>query len=294
LNGARLGVSILLIGFPALVVPAIRLARRPGAWAVVSAISIGAGFVILETALIHAALPVLFSLVGADGLAAACRRLGGHLFGASPAFGAVAGLLASTAGVRTVIGVNATFRAYARLREGALHGIRSVVAGHEAVLAPMPGRFAMAIPGSSPYVLISQSLASDLPPGELTAIVRHEMAHLHRHHQRFLILGTGVGHGLWFMPWVSRATGALRLAVERWADEEAATSPSEREHVRSALLRLGHTDSMIVRGRLTALDRPRFEAAHSTLWGWSVVATGVAPLGIAMVATLIHHIALVT
>lgn len=294
MNGARLALSLLLIAFPALVVPVIRRARRPGAWAIVSAFSIGAGFVILETGLIHAALPVLFSLVGADGLAAACRRLGGHLFGASPALGIVAGLLASTVGVRAVIAVKATFRAYARLREGALHGIRSVVAGHEAVLAPMPGRFAMAIPGSSPYVLISQGLASDLPPGELTAVVRHEMAHLHRHHQRFLIIGTGVGYGLWFMPWVSRATSALRLALERWADEEAATRPSERVNVRSALLRLGHIDSMIVRGRLTALDRPRSEAAHPTVWGWSVVATGIAPLGIVMAATLIHHIALVT
>lgn len=290
MNGVRLGLALMLVAFPALVLPVVRHARHPGAWAVVTVFTTGTGFVLLEAGLIHAALPLVFSLLGADELAAACRRLGGHLFEASPAFGAIAGLLASTVAVRTVIGINATVRANASLREGAVHGIQTAVAGHSAVLLPMRERIAVAIPGSSPCILLSESLVTDLRLVELIAVVRHEVAHLRRHHQRFLLVGTGVGYGLWFIPWVPRAMTALRLALERWADEESAASPSEREHVRSALHKLGTATSTLIDDRLRALDPPRADATDSRVWGWSVAVSAVVPLGLALAATLALHL----
>jgi len=289
-NGVRLGLSLMLIVFPALVLPMVRRTRHPGAWAVVTVFTIGTGFVLLEAGLIHAALPLVFSLLGADELAAACRRLGGHLFGASPAFGAVAGLLSSTVAVRTVIAINATVRANARLREGAVHGIQTAVAGHSAVLLPMRDRIAVAIPGSSPSILLSESLVTDLRFVELIAVVRHEMAHLRRHHQRFLLVGTGVGYGLWFIPWVPRAITALRLALERWADEESAAGPSERKHVQSALHKLGTAMSPLIHDRLRALDPPRAETTVAPVWGWSVSVSAIVPLGLALAATLVLHL----
>ena len=290
MNGVRLVLALNLVTLPALALPLIRRARHPGAWAVVTVFSIGAGFVLFEAGLIHAALPLAFSLLGADELAAACRRLGGHLLGASPAFGAVAGFLALTVAVRTVIGVSASVRANARLREGAVHGIRTAVAGHSAVLLPMRDRIAVAIPGPAPFILVSKSLVADLRLVELIAVVRHEIAHLRRHHQRFLLVGTGVGHGLWFIPLVPRAITALRLALERWADEESADTASEREHVRSALHKLGASSSTLIEDRLNALDPPRGETKDSSAWGWSVAVSAIVPLGLALAATLLLHL----
>jgi hypothetical protein len=257
---------------------------------VVTVCSIGAGFVILVAGLIHAALPLVFSLVGADGLAAACRRLGGHLFGASPVFGAGAGLLALTVAVRAMIGVGASVQANARLREGAVQGIPTAVAGHNAVLLPMRDRIAVAIPGPSPLVLLSQSLVEDLRMAELIAVVRHEMAHLRRHHQRFLLVGIAVGYGLWFIPWVPRAITALRFALERWADEDSAISPSERKHVRSALHKLGTATSHPIHHRLQALDPLRPATTNSSMMGWSIAMSAVVPLGLALAATLVLHL----
>lgn len=290
MNGIRLVLALTLLTLPALALPLIRRGRHPAAWAVVTVFSIGAGFVILVAGMIHAALPLVFSLVGADGLAAACRRLGGHLFGASPVFGAGAGLLALTVAVRAMIGVSASVQANARLREGAVQGIPTAVAGHNAVMLPMRDRIAMAIPGPSPLVLLSQSLVEDLRLAELSVVVRHEMAHLHRHHQRFLLVGIGVGYGLWFIPWVPRAITGLRFALERWADEESATSPSERKHVRSALHKLGVATSHPIHDRLKALDPFRPPTTTSPMMGWSIAISAVVPLGLALAATLVLHL----
>lgn len=290
MNGVRLVLALTLVTLPALALPLIRRGRHPGAWAVVTVFSIGAGFVILMAGMIHAALPLVFSLVGADGLAAACRRLGGHLFGASPVFGAGAGLLAFTVAVRAMIGVSASVQANARLRKGAVQGIPTAIAGHNAVLLPIRDRIAVAIPGPSPLVLLSQSLVEDLRMAELIVVVRHEVAHLRRHHQRFLLVGIGVGYGLWFIPWVPRAITALRLALERWADEESAISPSERKHVRSALHKLGTATSDPIHDRLKALDPLRPATTSSPLMGWSIAMSAVVPLGLALAATLVVHL----
>lgn len=290
MNGVRLVLALTLVTLPALALPLIRRGRRPGAWAVVTVFSIGAGFVILMAGMIHAALPLVFALVGADGLAAACRRLGGHLFGASPVFGAGAGLLALTMAVRAMIGVSASVQVNARLRKGAVQGIPTAIAGHKAVFLPIRERIAVAIPGPSPLVLLSQSLVEDLRKAELIAVVRHEMAHLRRHHQRFLLVGIGVGYGLWFIPWVPRAITALRLALERWADEDSATSPWERKHVRSALHKLGNATSDPIHDRLKALDPLRPPTMSSPMMGWSIAMSAVVPLGLALAATLVLHL----
>jgi hypothetical protein len=103
-------------------------------------------------------------------------------------------------------------------------------------------------------------------------------------------VGTGVGHGLWFIPSVPRAITALRLALERWADEESASTASEREHVRSALRKLGTAGSTLIEDRLNALTRPRAEIKDSPAWGWSVAVSAIVPLGLALAATLLFHL----
>jgi len=56
-------------------------------------------------------------------------------------------------------------------------------------------------------------------------------------HQRYLILAVLVEEAFWFWPPASHSTNALRLALERWADESAAGDSSDiRQRLRSALL----------------------------------------------------------
>jgi hypothetical protein len=70
-------------------------------------------------------------------------------------------------------------------------------------------------------------------------VLRHELAHVHHRHQCYLLLARVVEQSLGLLPLVRGATGALRCAVERWADEEAAGGDaSSRASVHAALLRL--------------------------------------------------------
>lgn len=292
MNGARLLLSLMLVASAAAVLPAVRSTRRPRAWALVLAVSLGAGFVLLEASLIHASLPFAFDMLGLDRLAAACRALGGHLFGGAAPFGAFAGVFALVIGLQAMRGVSATVRAHSALRHGASGMPSTAIAGYETAFLPLSHRWAVAIPGGSPQVLLSPSLVGALRHRELDAIVRHEMAHLHHRHVRFLLLGTAVRSGLWFLPWIERATTALRLALERWADETAASSSSEdRASVRSALHKLASiAPSALASYRINALETPPMEAVGRREWGWSTAASGTVPLALALAVTLVLHI----
>jgi hypothetical protein len=254
---------------------------------VVSVFSLGTGFVLVEAGLIHSTLPHLFSVLGAESLAEACRHLGGHLFGGSSWFGLLAGFLTITVAVRTLSAVRHTTRAYSGLRRHGGDLTETRFAGENTVLAPISKRTAVAVPGRSPYVLLSLPLVADLHSDELAAVIRHEAAHLRNHHERFLLVGTVVGYSLWFVPWASRAAATLRLALERWADEEAASGPSQREQVRSALRKLG--SSPLTFDRLRALDGPQAVTPAPRAAGWSV-ASAIIPLGLALFVTLVLHL----
>lgn len=290
MNGTRIVLSLLLVAFPALALPVVRRTRNPKSWAVVLTASLGAGFVLVEASLIHSALPAIFSLLAMDELAAACRALGGHLFGATPAFAAVAAVVATSSGVRAALGGMRTVRIHSSLRLGMTQATRTAIGGHEAALVPLPNRLAMALPGPSPQILISDTLVTQLPRAELNAVVRHEAAHLRNHHLRFLLLNTVVGSGLWFLPWIGRATKTLMLALERWADEEASSgSSAEREQVRSALRKLSDlAPSALAGDRISALETTGGEEA--AVLSWSAAAWTVVPLALALSWTLARHL----
>lgn len=292
MNGARLVMSLLLVGFPALVLPVVRRAAKPKWWAIVLTASLGAGFVLVEASLIHAALPAAFSLLSMDELAAACRALGGHLFGATPAFAGLAAIVATSSGVKAALGGVQTMRMHASLRHGAAHASRTAIGGHVTALVPLTNHWAMALPGPSPQILVSDTLVATLQVPELDAVVRHEAAHLRHHHLRFLLLGTVVGSGLWFLPWTRRATRALNLALERWADEEATSGSTEgREHVRSALRKLSQlTPSALAGDRISALETVAGDGEGATTSSWPAAASVVVPLALALALTLVHHL----
>jgi hypothetical protein len=123
---------------------------------------------------------------------------------------------------------------------------------------------AYAVPGRPAQVVVSDGLLAGLDPEEAEAVLRHERAHLrHRHHDALALAGDVEARLGWFPP-ARASAAALRLAVERWADEDAgATSASARPAVRTALLKTvglvpaspvaAFTDACTVAARVRAL-----------------------------------------
>lgn len=291
MNGARLLLSLVLVALPAAALPAVRRTRRPREWALILTASLGAGFVLLEASLIHAALPLGFTILGLDRLAEICRAMGGHLFGAAPQFSAFAGLLAIMVGAQAVRGALLTVRANSELRQDAERETVTPIAGHPSVVLPLGNRWAVAIPGGNPQVVLSSTLVRTLERNELDAVMRHEMAHLEHHHVRFLLLGAAVNAGLWFLPWRQRANTSLRLVLERWADEASARSAEARANVRSAVDKLASlAPSALASYRITALEPFDADQPAGREWGWPTAASATVPLALALAVTLVLHL----
>lgn len=295
MNGARLGLSLLLVALPAIALPAVRRSRHPQAWALVIAVSLGAGFVLVEASLIHAALPLVFTTLGMDSLAEACRTLGGHLFGDPLPFSGFAGLMAVAIAVRASRGTALTVRAQSKLRRSAAKGSSTPLDGQRAVFLPLQHRWAAAIPGTTPQIVLASSLKGELDRQELDAVVEHEIAHLEHHHIRFFLVGVAVRSGLWFLPWMERASTALRLALERAADEYASARSGEiRAHIRSAISKLASLAPSALAGyRIKALET-RADQRHGREWAWPTAASATIPLALALAATLVVHLLRVT
>ena len=294
MNGARIILSLALLGLPALFLPWICRTRRPEAWAGVSVVSLGAGFVLFLAAMFHAVLPLAFAALGQFELAEACRKLGGHLFGAAAPFSAFAGLLSVLIMVQAARGVRRLVQANQYLHAGEEFGVRGRVGGVDVVSIPTPEPVALAVPGGNPLVLMSRGALKSLALPQVAAVVRHEMAHLRHHHRWFLVMGTLVRRGLWFVPWVRASERSLHLALERWADEEAAGGRKERwVHLREAIARLspsGDYSHGLWEARLAAAERSANGAGMSGEWRWWVVAAAVAPVVFTLAVTLVVHL----
>jgi Zn-dependent protease with chaperone function len=192
---------------------------------------------------VHAGLwmafvPVVLGVVGADGLAHACHEA----FGARPPLPAAAGWLAG--GLLAV----STWRSRAarRHRRRVLEVMRAepwlgehrLEAGVDVVTLPCTEPLAYAVPGRPDQIAVTEGLASALDDDEMEAVVRHEQSHLRWRHDEALAVGADIEARFgWFAP-ARRSASGLRLAVERWADEDAGIgSEGARPAVRRALVK---------------------------------------------------------
>lgn len=87
---------------------------------------------------------------------------------------------------------------------------------------------AVAVPGRHGGVLLSRGMLKGLSADELHVVFQHETSHLRHRHHRYLAAGA---LGAAVLPPLRPLRERLRLAVERWADEDAAEATGDRAFV---------------------------------------------------------------
>jgi hypothetical protein len=223
------------------------LGRRlpPAEWAALCAGLLAAGGTALAAGLAVMGGPTVLRLVGLGAVADLCEHVVGELVPGGAPVGvaaAAAALLLGVAAARSLVGTYGSSR-LVRVEPGV--GSHSEVCGHDLVVLPSRELVAFSTGGRPAQVVVSRRLVDLLADDELEAVLRHELAHVRHRHQRYLLLARTIEQSLGWLPLVRRATGALRCALERWADEEAAVGADRgRQSVHAALVRVIHATAM--------------------------------------------------
>lgn len=100
---------------------------------------------------------------------------------------------------------------------------------------------AYAVGGPRGRIVVTSGMLGLLEPAEREVLVAHERSHLRHRHDRYTTLAVVAAAAFPPLGFVSRR---LRLALERWADEDAAAEVGDRRLVARAIIRasLGVTD----------------------------------------------------
>lgn len=280
-------IAVVAFGWALLAFPGAARYRRnllePATETRLTAWSLVIGSGLIGFGLVSMSVPTLLDGVGAHHLAAFCRRLihdvlaGGHLGGG------VAALLMAVLAVRGVMG----WRRLRRIHEAAF--IEPWVGHHhrvgdtyELVVIPTTDFIALSVGGSFAQMVLSNGLVTALSDDELTMVVGHELAHLRRRHDYYLTMAALVDAMFGWVPMVRSSTRAMRLAVERSADEDAAGADLGARRVLCSALTaaarclpqpgtasFGGIDMMLERLRALEANAPSHDA------GWSKLAVGV-------------------
>ena len=161
---------------------------------------------------------------------------------------------------------------------------------------PSPNPTAFALPGRPGQIVVSRGMLQLLDGNERRALLAHERAHLDLHHHRYLRAAELAGG---FIPLLRPFVNRVRLATERWADEEAAQEVGDRHLVARALARsalaqpdvhvglLAMSDTGVVQ-RVEALLRPPPPTRRVTESGFAIAATCAALLLLGSVEQ-VHH-----
>lgn len=266
-----MGVLLVLAGLGLVALPGLLrpLGRRlsPRDWAWLSTAALVSGFGVFELGLLLYAAPTVLSAFDAFGLASFCRHMLGGVAPGGAAAGWGAGVLAAVVAGSGGLSVMKGHRIRRSTRVEPWLGEHTRLGHHELVVLPRDDLVALSVDCQGGQVVVSSGLVDTLHRDELGVVLAHEAAHLDHRHQRYLSLASAVRHGLAFFPLAARSVAALVVALERWADEVAASGTDDgRDRLRGALLQV--TASMVgvevaafsaadtVAERLEALDAP--------------------------------------
>jgi hypothetical protein len=97
-----------------------------------------------------------------------------------------------------------------------------------------------------PRIYVSQGALEALTPGELRAVVAHELHHLRRRDPLRLLVARALADGLFFLPALKRIGERYAALVELAADEAAVRALGERGTLAGALLKFGRFDAQAV------------------------------------------------
>lgn len=280
--------SAALLALPGLVRP---LGRRvaPDEWASLcaSALAVGAG--LLELTLVLYAAPTVLRAAGISLWASVCERMLGAVVPGGPAAGWMAAAAAVTLPVLASVGLRRARRTEAVMRVEPGLGEHSAFGDHDLVILPTEHIMAVGVPGARGQIVISDGLVRAIGADELDAVLRHEAAHLEHRHHRYLLLATVLEHALAFCPPIRRSTAALRVTIERWADEQAAGTARESRQVLHRAL-LGVTSALVAAPSVAAFSAvetiaERLDAlrSHAPTPSW-LARTGLYTPGIALFA----------
>jgi Zn-dependent protease with chaperone function len=151
------------------------------------------------------------------------------------------------------------------------------------VVADWAAPLAVAVPGRPGHLLVTTGMLRLLDDDERRVVFAHEQAHLaHRHHR--LVAGAAAAAAL--NPLLIGVRDAVAYLVERWADEDAATTINDRSLVAQAVARaaLATTDlgpstalgmhSGVAVHRVQALAEPAPAAQRRRLVGPALLSAG--------------------
>lgn len=192
-----------------------------------------AGLVVVFTGLSWGALGLL-ALDGAL-LVPEISRLGGYTPGTLRPLDPTDGAVAVTAGLLLVASVSGavreTLRRVRALREAARMAC-SLPGGESVTLVDDAMPAAFAVPGRHPRVVVTSGMADVLAPDEYAALLAHERAHLTFRHHLFLAVNAVAAAA---NPLLRPAAREAGFALERWADEHAATVTGDRASTAAAV-----------------------------------------------------------
>lgn len=235
--------GLVLVALPGLLRP---LGRRlaPCDWARLCAAALAGGAGVFELGLLVYAAPTVLSAVGVPALASACQRMISGVAPGGAAAGSTAGALAVAVAALAGLSLTRGRRIRRSARVEPWLGEHHALGSHELVVLAGEKLVAFSVGGDQGQVVVSAGLVETLSQEEFDVVVAHEVAHLDHGHDRYVALASAVQRALVFSPLATRSVASLRVALERWADEDAVAAIEDgRDRLRRALLQV--TVSMI-------------------------------------------------
>jgi hypothetical protein len=216
-------VTLLLLacGLLAVAMPGIRpkpmLVAAPRWFVRLAVASVGLGmFAIVAALLLSTSVGALHLMVG--GAVTPVDHLAPEgVFGSAAAAAAVVWIVG-----RSAVLASRAARGHRAARVDAWLGKHETAGDLEVVIIPTDASVAYTIPGRQPQIVISEGLRARLSADVLRFVLDHERAHLRGRDRWNALLATALETAFVFVPGAARTAAALRIGLERAADEDAA------------------------------------------------------------------------